>query len=153
MSEPDLSYGRGAPTRNNFVEPAPIQPWRGFQPATPQEVILRAPAEPETVAISETDRAIAFNISTMGLAVMVGLGGLLLAVVGWQVPLLSVTALAIFFGFAALIWAGAWLFHALASPDGIGLIGVLLQYRLLRYEQRARHERIDSMLQGDTWHE
>lgn len=145
MIEPDLRY-----TRQNFVEPAP---WRQpITPATPQEVILRAPVEPPAVAVSETDRAVAFNISTAGLAAIVGAGGLLLAVVGWKVPLLSVTALAIFFSFAALIWAGAWLFHALASPDGIGLIGVLLQYRLLRHEQRARHERIDSMLHGgDTW--
>lgn len=113
MIEPDLSYTRGAPTRQNFVEPAPIvvRPWRS-EPAAPQEVILRAPVEPEAVAVSETDRAVAFNISTAGLALIVGLGGLLLAVVGWKVPLLSVTALAVFFGFAALIWAGAWLFHA-----------------------------------------
>lgn len=153
MIEPDLSYTRRAP-RSNYVEPAPIvvRPWRA-EPAAPQEVILRAPVEPESVAVSETDRAVAFNISTAGLAAIVGLGGLLLAVVGWKVPLLSVTALAIFFGFAALIWAGAWLFHSAASPDGIGLIGVLLQYRLLRYEQRARHERIDAMMERDTWHE
>lgn len=152
MIEPDLSYGRGAPTRQNFVQPAPIQPWRQpIAPATPQEVILRAPVEPEAVAVSETDRAIAFNISTAGLAAIVGVGGLLLAVVGWKVPLLSVTALAIFFGVAAVIWFGAWLFHSAASPDGIGLIGVLLQYRLLRYEQRARQDRIDAMLEGDTW--
>jgi hypothetical protein len=39
----------------------------------------------------------------------------------------------------------------MASPDGIGLIGVLLQYRLLRHEQRARIDRIDSMMDGDTW--
>lgn len=152
MIEPDLSYSKSAPTRPNFVEPAPIQPWRQqIAPATPQEVILRAPVEPEAVAVSETDRAVAFNISTAGLALIVGLSGLLVAAVGWKVPLLSVTALAIFFGIAALIWFGAWLFHAAASPDGIGLIGVLLQYRLLRYEQRARHERIDSMLREDTW--
>lgn len=154
MTEIERSYTRGAPQRPNYVEPAPIQPWRAeIAPATPQEVILRAPVEPESVASSETDRAVAFNISTAGLAAIVGVGGLLVAVVGWQVPLLSVTALAIFFGLAALIWAGAWLFHSAASPDGIGLIGVLLQYRLLRYEQRARHERIDAMMERDTWHE
>jgi hypothetical protein len=107
--------------------------------------------EPESVAVSETDRAVAFNVSTAGLAVIVGIGGLLLAVVGWQVPLLSVSALAVFFGVAAVIWFGAWLFHNMASPDGIGLIGVLLQYRLLRHEQRARIDRIDSMMDGDTW--
>ena len=149
----DRSYTRGTPTHNNYVEPAPIvRPWRQeITPATPQEVILRAPVEPESVAVSETDRAVAFNISTAGLAVIVGIGGLLLAVVGWQVPLLSVSALAIFFGLAAVIWFGAWMFHNAASPDGIGLIGVLLQYRLLRYEQRARLDRIDAMMDGETW--
>lgn len=140
-----------------YVEPAPIRPWR--QPISPppppaaHEIIL--PVEPKGAgaAVSETDRAIAFNISTAGLALIVGLGGLLVAVAGWKVPLLSVTALAIFFGLAALIWAAAWLFHAAASPDGIGLISVLLQYRLLRHEQRARLDRIDSMMERDTWRE
>ena len=152
MIEPDgYGRGRGAPTRPNFVSPAPFVSGgrHPIAPAEPQEVILRAPVEPETVAISEVDRAVAFNISTAGLAAIVGAGGLFLAVVGWKVPLLSVTALAIFFGLAALIWLFAWLFHSLASPDGIGLLGVLLQYRLLRHEQRARLDRIDAMMDGD----
>jgi hypothetical protein len=153
MQDENKSFTRGTPTHNNYVEPAPIiRAWRPpVTPAAPQEVILRAPVEPESVAVSETDRAVAFNVSTAGLAVIVGIGGLLLAVVGWQVPLLSVSALAVFFGVAAVIWFGAWLFHNMASPDGIGLIGVLLQYRLLRHEQRARIDRIDSMMDGDTW--
>jgi hypothetical protein len=145
-------YDERKTKQHNFVEPAPapIVPWRQqIQPAAPQEVILRAPVELESVAVSETDRAVAFNISTAGLAVIVGVGGLLLAVVGWQVPLLSVSALAIFFGLAAVIWFGAWLLHALSGPDGIGLLGIVLQYKLLRYEQRSRLDRIDRMMDGE----
>lgn len=157
MNEIERSYTRGAPARNFVAPDAQIQPYHVRRmevlPPEPQEVILRAPVEPEAVAISETDRAVAFNISTAGLALIVGLGGLLLAVVGWQVPLFSVTALAVFFGAAAVIWSGAWLFHSMASPDGIGLIGVLLQYRLLRHEQRARLDRIDAMMEREEWHE
>lgn len=142
--------------RSNYVEPAPIVRVQRAEvaPVTPQEVILHSPVELKGAAVSETDRAVAFNISTAGLAGIVGVGGLMLAVVGWQVPLLSVSALAIFFGVAAAIWFGAWLFHSAASPDGIGLIGVLLQYRLLRHEQRARLDRIDAMMEmRETWHE
>ncbi|HHW84963.1 MAG TPA: ACS family MFS transporter [Chloroflexi bacterium] len=155
MNELERTYTRGA--RNNFVAPdAQIQPYvRRMEvlPPEPQEVILRAPVEPEAAAISETDRAVAFSVETGGLAAIVGVGGVVLAMVGWQVPLFSVAALAVFFGLAAVIWFGAWLFHSMASPDGIGLIGVLLQYRLLRHEQRARLDRIDAMMEREEWHE
>jgi hypothetical protein len=148
----DNSFTRGTPVRPNFVAPVRRRKVEAAPPE-PQEMTLHPPVRLESVAASETDRAVAFNISTAGLAAIVGVGGLLLAVVGWKVPIFSLAALAIFFSLAALIWAGAWLFHNLASPDGIGLLGVLLQYRLLRHEQRSRLDRLDSMMDGERWHE
>ena len=44
------------------------------------------------------------------------------------------------------VWLAAWVWHMSASPDGIGLWQVLLHYRLLRHEQRARLERIQREL-------
>ena len=119
---------------------------------TPAPDQMRLPSPVETRQIVKTDardRAIGFNISTAGLAGLVALGGTLITMAGWGVPLLSVPALAIFFGIAGAVWAAAWFWYNAASPDGIGLIGVLLHYRLLRHEQRARLERIDAMMEDD----
>ena len=119
---------------------------------TPARDQMQLPSPVETRQIVKTDardRAIGFNISTAGLAGLVALGGLLMTVAGWGVPLLSVPALAIFFGIAGAVWAAAWFWYNAASPDGIGLIGVLLHYRLLRHEQRARLERIDAMMEDE----
>jgi hypothetical protein len=60
-----------------------------------------------------------------------------------------VATLATFFALAGVVWLAAWFWYNAASPDGIGLIGVLLHYRLLRHEQRARLERIDAMMEDD----
>lgn len=116
----------------------------------PHEVELPVPVMTKQVMqTSAVDRAHAFNISTMGLSAITGIGGLLIAVVGWGVPFLSVSALAVLFLTAGAVWGLAWLWYAAASPDGIGLIRVLLQYRLLRHEQRARLDRIDRMMDGE----
>ena len=136
----------------NYVAapPAPVVRRVEILPPEPGAIELHAPAQTiQRLNTSHRDRAVAFNISTLGLSAIVSLGGLLLIVAGWGVPVLSVTALAIFFGIAALTWLIAWLWFNAASPDGIGLIGVLLHYRLLRHEQRARLDRIDEMMDGD----
>jgi len=119
---------------------------------TPAPEAMRLPSPVETRQIVKTDardRAIGFNISTAGLAGLVALGGTLITVAGWGVPILSVATLATFFALAAVVWLAAWFWYNAASPDGIGLIGVLLHYRLLRHEQRARLERIDAMMEDE----
>ena len=119
---------------------------------TPARDQMQLPSPVETRQIVKTDardRAIGFNISTAGLAAIVALGGTLITVAGWGVPILSVATLATFFALAAVVWAGAWFWYNAASPDGVGLIGVLLHYRLLRHEQRARLDRIDAMMEDE----
>jgi hypothetical protein len=119
---------------------------------TPARDQMQLPSPVETRQIVKTDardRAVGFNISTAGLAAIVALGGTLITVAGWGVPILSVATLATFFALAAVVWAGAWFWYNAASPDGVGLIGVLLHYRLLRHEQRARLERIDAMMEDE----
>jgi hypothetical protein len=135
----------------NFVAPDP--PARKneridvLQEKMPQS--LYAPVELKSIAQSEIDRALGFTIGTATLAGIVGLGAVLTAAVGWKVPLVSVTALTIFFVVAALVWLSAWTLHTLSSEGGIGLMSVLLQYRLLRHEQRARLERIRYLLEEE----
>lgn len=136
-----------------LAEARPITAWSpsgAVVQVQPHEVEMAAPVvTKQTITTNAVDRAKAFNISTMGLSAITGIGGLLIAVVGWGVPLLSVSALAVLFLAAGAVWGLAWLWYAAASPDGIGLIKVLLQYRLLRHEQRARLDRIDRMMDGE----
>jgi hypothetical protein len=138
--------------KGNYVEAYPVPVVRKVEilPPEPGQVDLRAPVEiRQELRTSHRDRAEGFNISTAGLAAMVGVGGVLLAVVGWQLPLFSLATLATFFTLAMGVWLVAWLWFNLASPDGVGVLSVLLQYRLLRHEQRARLDRIDAMMDGD----
>jgi hypothetical protein len=138
--------------RNNYIDalPSPVVRRVEILPPEPGAVDLRSPVEiRQELRTSAVDRAKGFNISTAGLAAMVGVGGVLLAVVGWQMPLFSLTALTTFFTLAMGVWLIAWAWYNLASPDGVGVLSVLLQYRLLRHEQRARLDRIDAMMDGE----
>lgn len=120
-------------------------------PPQHSEIQLAQPAQTvQRLQTSHVDRARGFNISTSGLALLVGTGGVLMAAVGWSMPLLSLPALALFFSLAMFVWAGAWLWFNLASPDGVSVLSVLLHYRLLRHEQKSRLDRIDSMMDGDS---
>lgn len=88
-----------------------------------------------------TDRAKGFQLVTVPLAVGVGLGSLLVGIVGWGVPVLSVAALGWLWSGFLLTWLAAWAIHTVASPDGIALIHAVLGYRLIRHEQRERWAR------------
>lgn len=138
--------------RNNYVAapPAPVVRRVEILPPEHSEIELAQPSTTiQQLRTSHVDRAKGFNISTAGLAGIVGLGGVLMAAVGWSIPLWSLTALALFFSLAMVVWAGAWAWWNLASPDGVSVLSVLLHYRLLRHEQRARLDRIDSMMGDD----
>jgi hypothetical protein len=111
-------------------EPPPAQAHE-LTPVTPAQTV-------QNVTTSAVDRAKGFSIATIPLAAMAGFVALLGAVTLAGVPLVSGAALLILFGVFAGVWLAAWIWHMSASPDGIGLWQVLLHYRLLRYEQRAR---------------
>ena len=89
---------------------------------------------------SHVDRAKSFPIVSIPLAAGVGVGGLLLTIGVYRVPVLSMTALLVLFLGA---WLTAYLWHVWASPDGVVLWQVLLHYRLLAREQKARLRRMD----------
>ncbi len=58
------------------------------------------------------------------------------------VPWMSWSALLVLFGVFAAVWAGAYFWHTLASPDGATILSILLSYRYVRHEQRARLDRL-----------
>ncbi|GIV51018.1 MAG: hypothetical protein KatS3mg038_1539 [Candidatus Kapaibacterium sp.] len=135
----------------NFVPPAPpVRKIEILPPAESEAQRMQPPVSLRSVAESEIDRALGFTIGTAGLAFIVATGSTALIVAGWGVPFLSSTTLVVFLCVCALIWAGAWLFHAASSEGGIGLMFVILQYRLLRHEQKERFRRIERMLEMEN---
>ncbi len=133
----------------NFVTPygpgeSPRPIVRRIDPPAPME--LDAPMPVQTVqrlATSHVDRAKGFSIVSLPMAAGVGLGGLLLAVGLFQVPLFSMAALLTLFLAFLATWLAAFLWYQSASPDGVGLWTVLLHYRLLSREQKARLRRME----------
>lgn len=121
-------------------EPADIIPSTPHLPA-----LAYAPRQVVNLQSSHSDRARGFLMATAPLAGVLALGVLALAVALWHVPLLSGAAVLIILAGMAVTWLIAWLWYTAASPDGATLVSVLLQYRLLRHEQKARLERLAQM--------
>jgi len=96
----------------------------------------------QTVTTSHQDRAKGFTMTTVPLAAVVGLVALLAALGLFGVPWLSWSALLILFGVFAAVWAGAYFWHTLASPDGATILSIFLSYRYGRHEHSALTERL-----------
>lgn len=96
----------------------------------------------QTVTTSHQDRARGFTLTTVPLAAVVGVVAVLAAVGLAGVPWMSWSALLVLFGVFALVWAGAYFWHIFASPDGATLLSIILSYRYVRHEQRARLDRL-----------
>jgi len=97
----------------------------------------------QRVSTSNVDRAKGFSIKAIPLAAGVGLGGLLLAVGAGFVPLASMGALLVLFLTFLAVWLVAFVWSESASPDGVALWQVLLHYKLLSREQKARLRRME----------
>ena len=145
-----------APRRQSgpqFVQPGPaaIVP-RRVEVLPPAQHELQHAQPVQTVQRLDTsavDRAKGFTIVSVPLAAALGFVALLVGIVAFGVPWLSLPALLLLFGMFTLAWLVAWLWHQSASPDGVALWQVLLGYRLLRHEQRARLERMKGVQDDD----
>jgi len=141
------------PAAPNYVAPGPAA-------IVPRQVEILPPAQHELqhaqpvqtvqrLDTSAVDRAKGFTIVSVPLALALGIVALLVGIVAFGMPWLSLPALLLLFGMFTLAWLLAWLWHQSASPDGVALWQVLLHYRLLRHEQRARHGRMQEMSHHD----
>lgn len=144
---PATSLGRRQ-VQQNFVTPG-----TSLAPIVPQRVEVLPPAQHELQQVqpvqvvqrmdtSAVDRARGFTLASVPLAAALGFVAFLAAVGLFGVPWLSLAAVLVLFGTFAGVWLVAWIWHMSASPDGVALWMVLLHYRLLRHEQRARLERM-----------
>ena len=133
--------GNFAPPYAPGEQPKPIV--RRYDPLPMQ---IDAPLPVVTVqklATSHVDRAKGFSIVSIPMAAGVGVGGLLIAVGMGAVPLFSMGALLVLFLSFLGVWLAAYVWHQSASPDGVTLWTVLLHYRLLSREQKARLRRME----------
>jgi len=127
-------------TRTNFVAPAPRQ---RVEILPPDYVAPMMPTAQTSVELHTTylDRAKGFQLATLPISIAFGVGALVVAVVGYSVPVISIGALAVFWLAFLAWWLLGWAIHHIASPDGIALVQALLMFRYVRAEQVERHRR------------
>ena len=124
------------------ITPKPIV--RRIEAPAPMQIDAPLPVQTvQRLTTSHVDRAKGFSIVSIPMAAGVGVGGLLIAVGIGAVPIFSMGALLVLFLSFLGVWLAAFLWHESASPDGVSLWQVLLHYRLLRHEQKARLQRME----------
>ena len=99
------------------------------------------PAKVQNVTTgSHIDRAQGFSHVTGRLALTMGGLGVLVAIVGFSVPLFSLAVLAWFGGLYVATWLIAYLLHVFVSAEGAAWTDVRKGWRWLDKEQSHRHE-------------
>jgi hypothetical protein len=130
--------------RDNFV--APLRPpvsstFAGLQPAQPHELQpAQSVGQIVTMATSHVDRAQGFRIETMSLAAVIGGLSVIVALVGFRVPLFSLAILGWFGTGFGLVWIIAYFFNKVTSPDSAMLMQIFGSYRLTRNNQKFTQE-------------
>jgi hypothetical protein len=131
-------------SQNNFVAPAPRPRVEIIEAGEPMPML---PTAQTTVELHTTylDRAQGFQLATLPIAIAFGVGALIVAIVGYSVPLVSIGALTIFWLAFLGWWLLGWAIHHIASPDGIALVQAIMMFRYVRLEQKERHRRYASL--------
>ncbi len=126
------------------ADPAPIIP-RRVEILPPAEL----PAMPQTQPLSRaqtlttgshTDRAHAFSHVTGRLALALGGLAVIVGVVGFGVPVVSLAVLAWFGTAYAVVWVVAYAFHVLVTAEGAAWLHVVWAWIWLTREQQHRHK-------------
>ena len=112
-------------------------------PLMPPEQMLPIQPVTEQIIGSPVNRAMAFNIRTLSLSVVIGLalwliGGGLIA----RFPLFSLAAIAFFVGGFLVVWLVAFWLDAQNSPAGIARYNARRFWDYLEREQDERHRRM-----------
>ena len=100
-----------------------------------------APISQPMPGSSYHDRSLGFTLATAPLAGVVSLVAVLVAILGFQVPIMSLAALLCGLAGFALVWLAAYVAHTLISPDGALFTHTVLMWRLLFIEGRERRRR------------
>jgi hypothetical protein len=128
----------------NFVAPLPppvSSTFAGWQPAQPHELQAQhSVAQVVSMETSHVDRAKGFAIVTLGMSVVVGVFSVVAAIVLFNRPFIAATVLGWFFTSFMLTWLAAYIWYQATSPDGVTLFQLFGGFRLVRHEQKFRHE-------------
>ena len=109
-----------------------------IMPADPMQ-LPAAPATSEVILrTTYEDRARGWLLAVTPLSAVGGLAGVLLAAVGWAMPIFSLGALLVYFATFAGVWLLGYVVHTMVSPDGVALLHVLFAWRYVERERKAR---------------
>lgn len=89
---------------------------------------------------SHVDRANGFIRVVGVLAGVASLLAVLVAVLGFNTPWFSISALVIFFTVFTLAWLWAWLYTLRISPEGISYSESKSKWKVIELEQKFRHD-------------
>ena len=129
---------RHIPTSTGPARISRIEPRDEIGPA-PMPIAMSGPAQVQSVTKgTHRDRAEGFRISTAPIGWLFSLVAVLVAWLGFSVPIASLTTLAVLFASLLAWWLMAWIIHNLLSADGVAFFTVWAQYRYLRHEQKNR---------------
>ena len=87
---------------------------------------------------SYTDKAKGYSLVTLVLGGALGILGVLVAVVGFNVPALSLATLLTFWASFAVTWLIGWLAVVFVSGDGVALFTAWSSLGMVKKEQRVR---------------
>ena len=119
----------------------------------PETPYLPEHVPPSTVALraTYTDRSKGFLLATLPLATVAGVVAFIAGIALFAVPILSWSALLLFFGMFCLSYTVAYLAHTFVSPDGVPFLQAWAVYRLTREEQKHRHARYWTAREDTRW--
>lgn len=135
----------GTPVRFEAIEPVEAAPVRTVGDDVQDMIVSPLPSarvvKAQTITEgNHSDRAKAFNISTLNLSIVAGLAFVVAALVfGASLSFFSL-AMYFFSGFV-LAWLVAYFLHTAISAEGAQMADTLLLWRFLFNEQRHRHGR------------
>ncbi len=134
-----------ATKRSTFVAAEPAAKPVLYEVLPPAELPTMAPASmvESRITGSHEDRARGFQIVTVPIAIAFGVGVGVVAVLGFRVPVLSLSLVGVFWCAFLAWWVIAWALHLLFSADGISLLHTWRGWRYLEREQAARLRRYE----------
>jgi hypothetical protein len=139
---PDPSYHK----RDNFVpanNPPPVQIISPTDPSFVGTGLPPAPISEPYPLSSFRDRSHGFVLATAPLAAATGFVVLLIGILAFNVPVLSVAALLLALAGFTVAWTIAYLAHTLISTEGALLVYTLSVFAYLKREQKERFRRND----------
>jgi hypothetical protein len=126
---------------DNFVPPGQQPPRVEILPPVDLPPMLPVAQTSVELRTNYVDRSKGFQIATLPISIAFGLGSLVVAIVGFSVPIFSLAALAVFWLAFLGWWIAGWLIHHVISVEGIAFLHTVLMWRYIYLEGKERRKR------------